>query len=316
MHGLLAPDNINSDGYGAGRLLALPDRAAKNNRMSPSDDPRAAALLDAALAGARAIMAVYATDFGVERKADNSPVSEADRAAEIAVVARLSAAMPRIPIVAEEAAAVGALPAIGREFFLVDPLDGTKEFIGRNGEFTVNIALVRGGVPVLGVVLAPALGLAYLGGGRSAGAWKGRMDADFRDVRDWTPIATRVAPPAPVAVASRSHCNEATEQALLRASVGSCRSIGSSLKFCLLAEGEADFYPRLGPTMQWDTAAGDAVLRAAGGAVVTLDGRPLVYGGAEAAGLRPFENRHFLAVGDPALLARLDAARIDPVPVA
>lgn len=273
----------------------------------PGPEPQLAPIVDAALAGARAVMAVYRTDFCVERKADDSPVSEADRSAEAAILARLSAAMPDVPVVAEEAVAAGEVPAIGARFFLVDSLDGTKEFVSRNGEFTVNIALIEHGAPVLGVVLAPVLGLTFAAG--PSGAWKGRTDQAFDETFDWTAIRTRSPGPAPVAVASRSHGNNATEKALADARCGERRMIGSSLKFCLLAEGSADFYPRLGPTMEWDTAAGDAVLRAAGGAVVTLDGAPLRYGKLGAPGMRDFENPHFFAAGDPALLQRLKPTR-------
>jgi 3'(2'), 5'-bisphosphate nucleotidase len=266
----------------------------------PLPDEPLLPLIDAALAGARAVMAVYRTDFTVERKADDSPVSEADRRAEAAILERLAATHGDVPVVAEEAAAEGKIPEVARRFFLVDPLDGTKEFISRNGEFTVNVALIEDGAPVLGVVLAPALGLAYAGS--RAGAWKATTAPALDAIRDWTAIRTRPAGPAPVAVASRSHSNQATEAALAKAHAGERRSIGSSLKFCLVAEAEADFYPRLGPTMEWDTAAGDAVLRAAGGLVVTLEGRPLVYGKKSEPGPRPFENPHFLALGDRALL--------------
>jgi 3'(2'),5'-bisphosphate nucleotidase len=251
-------------------------------------------------------MEVYRTDFAVERKADDSPVSEADRRAEAAIVARLSAAMPDLPIVAEEAVAEGRVPAVGREFLLVDPLDGTKEFVGRNGEFTVNIGLVRDGAPVAGVVLAPARGLAYAG--CATGAWKGRTDDELAEVHDWADMRVRRSGARPVAVASRSHSNAATEEALASVDAGERRSIGSSLKFCLVAEAEADFYPRLGPTMEWDTAAGDAVLRAAGGTVVTLDGAPLRYGKTGVPGMRDLENPHFLAAGDPELLRRRERA--------
>jgi 3'(2'), 5'-bisphosphate nucleotidase len=285
---------------------------AKSPRMSNTSlpDARLGVLLDAALAGAREVMTVYATDFAVERKADNSPVSEADRKAEAAILARLSAAMPGPPIIAEEAVSEGKVPSVGESFMLVDPLDGTKEFINRNGEFTVNIAVVEDGIPVCGVVLAPAIGLAYAGS--PEGAWKGRTDADFGAVEDWQTIATRPADPAPVAVASRSHLTPATEAALAQAGAVERRSIGSSLKFCLVAEAAADFYPRLGPTMEWDTAAGDAVLRAAGGIVVTLDGAPLRYGKTGVAGMREFENPFFLALGDGGLLERLDLAALRP----
>jgi 3'(2'),5'-bisphosphate nucleotidase len=270
---------------------------------SPASDPRLASLVEATLAGARAAMSIYRTDFVVDRKADNSPVSEADRQAEAEILARLAAAMPDIPVIAEESVAAGTLPSAGRTFLLVDPLDGTKEFVSRNGEFTVNIGLVEEHVPVTGVVLAPALGLVYAASGSRA--WKGRTDDALDAVRDWTRIRVRRSGRNPVAVASRSHSNEATEEALARANAGERRSIGSSLKFCLVAEAQADFYPRLGPTMEWDTAAGDAVLRAAGGAVVTLDGAPLRYGKTGIPGMREFENPNFLAVGDAGILNRM-----------
>jgi len=271
---------------------------------APDSDTCLCTLLDAALAGAKQAMAVYATDFQVEWKADHSPVSAADRDAEQAIVTRLSAAMPELPIIAEEAVAGGRIPRFEQRFALVDPLDGTKEFIRKNGEFTVNIAIVEAGAPVTGVVLAPALGLAYAGS--AEGAWKGTIEAPFEAVRDWRPIRARRAAPSPVGVASRSHMTPATQDALDQANAREYRSIGSSLKFCLLAEAEADFYPRLGPTMEWDTAAGDAVLRAAGGLVVTLEGAPLGYGKMGVAGMRDFENPYFIAAGDPGIVAQLD----------
>jgi 3'(2'),5'-bisphosphate nucleotidase len=249
-------------------------------------------------------MADDATDFEVARKPDDSPVCAADSRSERAIVKRLAAAMRDVPVVAEEAVAAGRTPLIGRRFLLVDPLDGTKEFVSRNGEFTVNIAIVEDGAPVMGVVLAPALSLAYAGS--PEGAWKGRIAEGLAGVLDWEAIKVRPAGPSPVAVASRSHMTPATKDALVQAGAREHRSIGSSLKFCLVAEAAADFYPRLGTTMEWDTAAGDAVLRAAGGAVVTLDGTPLRYGKSGVAGRRDFENPHFLAAGDRSLLERLD----------
>jgi 3'(2'), 5'-bisphosphate nucleotidase len=274
----------------------------------PSADHRLSQLIDAALAGARVVMEVYGTDFSVAHKVDDSPVSAADLGAEHAIVELLRAAMPGIPIVAEEEVSAQKRAESGPSFLLVDPLDGTKEFISRNGEFTVNIALIEDGVPVTGVVLAPALGLAYAGS--TAGAWKGLIAADLKQAVGWKPIRTRKASEHPVAVASRSHMNPATADALSQAACGEHRSIGSSLKFALLAEGEADFYPRLGPTMEWDTAAGDAVLRAAGGAVVTIDGELLRYGKTGVAKMRDFENPYFLAAGDAALLEKLDLAAL------
>jgi 3'-phosphoadenosine 5'-phosphosulfate (PAPS) 3'-phosphatase len=158
---------------------------------------------------------------------------------------------------------------------------------------------------------APALGLAYAGS--AAGAWKGRTDEGLEAVHGWTAMQVRRAGAAPVAVASRSHSNPATEEALARVGAGERRSIGSSLKFCLVAASEADFYPRLGPTMEWDTAAGDAVLRCAGGAVVTLRGDALRYGKTGVPGMREFENPHFLAAGDSDLLCTFQAGS-QPLP--
>lgn len=273
-----------------------------------------ASLVEAALAGAREVLAVYATDFAVERKADDSPVSEADRRAERAILERLCAAMPDLAVVAEEAVSSGKVPRVGTRFALVDPLDGTKEFINRNGEFTINVAVVEAGAPTAGVVLAPALSLAFAGS--PDGAWKGKLDARCDQVTDWQAIRVRPSGPSPVAVASRSHMTPATKEALAQANTTETRSIGSSLKFCLVAEAEVDFYPRLGPTMEWDTAAGDAVLRAAGGVVVTLDGAPLSYGKTDVADMRDFENPHFLAAGDRSILTRLDLDALKPTKAA
>jgi 3'(2'),5'-bisphosphate nucleotidase len=259
-------------------------------------------------------MAVYGTDFTVERKADNSPVSEADRNAERAILAALRVAFRDLPVVAEEACSAGDAPACGRHYFLVDPLDGTKEFISRNGEFTVNIALVEDGVPIAGVVFAPALLLAYAGAGGKA--WKGQLGETFDAIHDWREIHVRTSGPSPVAVASRSHMTPATEAALRQVGARETRSIGSSLKLCLIAEAAADFYPRLGPTMEWDTAAGDAVLRAAGGVVVALDGKPLRYGKTGVPGTRDFRNPSFIAAGDARLLAALDFAALEPTKAA
>jgi 3'(2'), 5'-bisphosphate nucleotidase len=231
------------------------------------------------------IMAVYATDFAVRGKDDRSPVTEADERAEHVIVAALKALAPTVPVVAEEAVAAGDTPAVGSLFWLVDPLDGTKEFISRNGEFTVNIALVHDGVPVLGVVLAPALGRLFAGDvGR--GAW-------VEDAAGRRAIRCRAVPEAGLTVvASRSHGDAAALDAFLAGRrVAALASAGSSLKLCLVAAGEADLYPRLGRTMEWDIAAGHAVLLAAGGAVHDLAGAPLRYG-------KPgFENPHFAASG-------------------
>lgn len=231
------------------------------------------------------IMAVYATDFAVRGKDDASPVTEADERAEQLIVPALQALAPEVPIVAEEAVAAGRIPEVGDWFWLVDPLDGTKEFISRNGEFTVNIALVHHGEPVLGVVLAPALGRLFAGA-RGQGA--------FVDERGTTrAVRVRAVPEAGLTVvASRSHGDAAALDAFLGGrKVASLTNAGSSLKLCLVAAGEADIYPRLGRTMEWDIAAGHAVLAAAGGRVDRLDGTPLSYG-------KPgFDNPHFVASG-------------------
>jgi 3'(2'), 5'-bisphosphate nucleotidase len=237
----------------------------------------------------RVILEVYATDFAVRGKDDASPVTEADERAEKLILPALAALTPGVPVVAEEEVAAGRVPAIGERFWLVDPLDGTKEFIGRNGEFTVNVALIERGEPVLGVVLAPALGARgrLFAGAIGVGAWVDD-DAGRR------PIRCRAVPAEGLTVvASRSHGDAAPLDAFLAGKkVASLASAGSSLKLCLVAAGEADLYPRLGRTMEWDIAAGHAVLRAAGGEVQRLDdGQPLRYG-------KPgFDNPHFVAVG-------------------
>jgi 3'(2'), 5'-bisphosphate nucleotidase len=210
---------------------------------------------------------------GVETriKADASPVTVADEAAEAVILAGLAELTPNIPVVAEETVASGHVPELDKgPFWLVDPLDGTKEFLSRNGEFTVNIALIEGREPVLGAVLAPALGKIWWGA-----RGRGSMTRDGGAARA---IAVRARPPSgAVAVASRSHSDAETEAFLDREGVAERISAGSSLKFCLVAEGRADIYPRFGPTMEWDTAAGHAVLGAAGGQVTTRDGAPFLY---------------------------------------
>ncbi len=243
------------------------------------------------------IMRVYAGDIVVATKGDASPVTEADERAERIILESLNFLTPDIPIVAEEEAAAGRFPEIGNRFFLVDPLDGTKEFISKNGEFTVNIALIEDGVPVYGAVYAPALDRLFWGGGDQAFA----ADVHEGEIVNVTPIRVRQAPEAGLsAIGSRSHGGDATQDYLKAFSVGEFIAAGSSLKFCRLAEGAADIYPRMGRTMEWDTAAGDAILRAAGGRVETLDGRPLVYG-KRVQDDAPFANPHFVAFGDPAI---------------
>lgn len=231
------------------------------------------------------IMDIYATDFDVTQKGDDSPVTQADQRAEDVILAGLAKIIPGVPVVAEEAVAAGKIPEVGEYFFLVDPLDGTKEFISRNGEFTVNIALIRAGRPVLGLVYAPAIGRLFTGA-EGVGAW-------LEDAAGRRPIRCRAVPAEGLTVvASRSHGDETALDAFLAGrKVASRTNAGSSLKLCLVAAGEADVYPRLGRTMEWDIAAGDAVLRAAGGKVSTLAGADLGYG-------KPgWDNPHFAASG-------------------
>ena len=232
------------------------------------------------------ILEYYQGDVAVRAKADTSPVTAADEAAEAVILARLAELTPDIPVVAEETVAAGHVPDLDAgPFWLVDPLDGTKEFLSRNGEFTVNIALIEGREPILGVVLAPARARVWWGA-RGKGATT--RDAEGRT----RPIAVRAAPEnGLVAIASRSHRDPETQAFLDQAGVAECISAGSSLKFCLVAEGRADLYPRFGRTMEWDVAAGHAVLSAAGGRVTTRDGAPFCY-------RKPgFENPAFIARG-------------------
>lgn len=247
-------------------------------------------------------MHYYHAGVAVEAKADASPVTAADREAEAILLEGLAIAAPGVPVIAEEAVSEGRVPVTGRALFLVDPLDGTREFIHKRGEFTVNVALVVDGTPRFGIVYAPALGELYvtLGPTRCAFAIVA-PDAPVRSlaycgVRD---ITTRQpSRDSLAAVASRSHLTPETEAVLARYPVRDRRDAGSSLKFCLLARGEADLYPRLGPTMEWDIAAGHAVLLAAGGGVVDLDGQPLRYGKAA----EKYRSRHFIAFGRASVL--------------
>lgn len=227
-----------------------------------------ALMLDAARAASTAIMDVYLSDFEHVSKADGSPVTVADQRAEAIILEKL--ASTGIPVLAEESAAAGVVPTLGERFFVVDPLDGTKEFLKRNGEFTVNIALCEGGKPTYGVVLAPATGATFV-----ASPDTGAVEITNRDEH----LALRTVPDGPMrVVASRSHGHDALDGFCQTFQVIEDVSVGSSLKFCLVAKGEAQLYPRFTPTSEWDTAAGQAVLESAGGSVVCLDGSPLRYG--------------------------------------
>ena len=237
-----------------------------------------------------AILEVYNSPFAVEQKDDKSPVTEADRRAESLIIDALKHELGSpFPIVAEEEAAAGRLPDLSDgPFWLVDPLDGTKEFVGRRGEFTVNIALIEDGMPLLGVVHAPATGRTY---------WGSSYGAFMSEGGTTRPIACRPVPAKGlIAVASRNHRNPETDAFLAQYDIAEAISSGSSIKFCLVAAGRADLYPRTGRTMEWDTAAGHAVVLHAGGSVTRLDGTPLTYG-------KPgFENPHFVVRGAPSTM--------------
>ena len=236
----------------------------------------------AAREAGEAILEIVRRGFDVEHKQDSSPVTEADRAAELIILAALAKAAPGVPVIAEEEVAAGRIPAHGDTYFLVDPLDGTKEFVRGGDDYTVNIGLIVGGTPHLGAVYAPATGRLHAGL-VGEGAW-------LEDSSGRVSISTRDPGEELVAVASKSHFNQATADYLCEAAKD-CGyvAIGSSLKFCIVAEGRADIYPRLSPTSEWDTAAGHAVLLAAGGRVDGPDGSPLRYG-------KPaFLNRAFVA---------------------
>lgn len=239
-------------------------------------------LSEAAREAGSAILRVARRGFEVETKRDASPVTEADRAAEAVILAALAQAAPGIPVIAEEEVAAGRIPAHEDTYFLVDPLDGTKEFAAGGSDYTVNIGLILAGVPALGIVYAPETQRLHRG---VVGQF-----AELDEPGGVRPISVRPRGVDIVAVASKSHLNQATVD-YLAAAVGECDhvSIGSSLKFCIVAEGKADIYPRLSPTSEWDTAAGHAVLLAAGGRVDGLDGRMLQYG------KKAFLNRAFVA---------------------
>ena len=234
------------------------------------------------------ILAVYGSDFTVLDKADASPVTEADTRAERVILNGLAACAPDLAVVAEESVAAGHVPALDRRpFFLVDPLDGTREFIGRNGEFTVNIALVEDGSPTAAVVHLPALDETFWTVGDGV-AWRARGGAGPERIACRRPGGDGL-----VVIASRSHRGAETDVYLERFEIADIVSAGSSLKFCRIAEGAADLYPRLGRTMEWDIAAGHAIVEAAGGSVETIDGKRLVYG-------KPgFENPRFVVRGLP-----------------
>lgn len=239
-----------------------------------------------ALEAGEEILSIYNRDFDVNTKEDSSPVTEADVAAEKIILAGLSLLTPDIPVLAEESAAAGQIPDLsGGIFWLVDPLDGTKEFIHKRGEFTVNIALVENGKPTMGVIYVPAQNKTYYASG-PGDVWIVEDESDPRQIK------TRKTPTEGMTVvASRSHRTPETDDYIANYKVADLISAGSSLKLCLVAEGKADLYPRLGRTMEWDIGAGQAILEAAGGVVEKLDGTPLDYG------KEGHDNPYFVAKG-------------------
>ena len=257
--------------------------------------PLVEALLPAVLAAGRIEVAHFAAGVVVETKADTTPVTIADHEAEEVLTEALHRTAPGIPVIAEEAVAAGRVPATPDAFFLVDPLDGTRAFIKGSPEFTINIGLIVDGQPVFGIIYAPALDQFYatIGPHQSVEA---QISVEAKNVRlddcALTRLATREPDPnALIAFASRSHASQSTDEFLQRLPIVEKRKASSSLKFCLIARGEADLYARLGQTSEWDTAAGQAILAAAGGCVTTLDDQPLIYGKRQGG----YANPHFIA---------------------
>lgn len=251
-----------------------------------------------ALDAGRAIMPFYTNGCETMVKDDDSPVTAADHAAEEIILLGLRKRFPQIPVVAEEEICAGEMPpALGRYFFLVDPLDGTKEFINQRSDFTVNIALIDNGIPIAGTVYAPVRGELFSGWGKIA--VEARVENECLGHKSEISISGKMT--ASTAVASRSHRTPETENFLREQGISNCVSVGSSLKFCLLARGDADIYPRFGRTMEWDTAAGDAVLRAAGGRTLEPDGSPFIYGKQKQAHEAPFANPSFVSFGTQAI---------------
>ena len=264
--------------------------------VEASDDIAVLALFERlAISAGRAVLDVFQSDIAVSRKDNSSPVTEADRTSERIILEGLRAALPSVHCVAEEECSEGIVPPdLGAVFLLVDPLDGTKEFVNRSADFTVNIAMIRDGVPELGAVFAPLARKLYLG--RPGFAELVEMAEDF-SVESRRGIGVRRGIEPLTIVASRSHRTSETDSYILKFRAAEIVSVGSSLKFCLIAAGEADLYPRFGRTMEWDTAAGDAVLRAAGGTTETLDGAPLTYGKRGRVDELDFANPSFVSRG-------------------
>ena len=242
----------------------------------------------------------YQQPLQIEQKSDHSPVTIADQGAEAIILKILRAAFPDIPVIAEEEVASGVALPLAKRFFLVDPLDGTREFIAQNGEFTVNIALIDNHCPILGVILIPAQQKLYVGSPNGAFLY----DVQNGEMQKGMSIKTRPLPIEPVAVMSRSHRCQITDDWLDDHHITTRIAAGSSLKFCLLAQGLADIYPRFEPCMTWDVAAGDAILRAAGGAMIDEAGNAMQYGKGELATKPCHKQGIFFAVGDEQCLKK------------
>lgn len=270
----------------------------------PIDLPPDSRLFDALTAiASRAAAAILEAGAAppVRLKADNSPVTAADEAAEATILEELARLLPGVPVISEEAVARGEVPALGANFILVDPLDGTREFIAGLTEYTVNIGLIADGAPVLGIIAAPALGLVWRGVvGRRAERMRLPPGATPDAGIERTALRTRRAPQRLIATVSRSYPDPATNAFIDRMPEATRLTCGSSLKFCQIAEGTADVYPRLVPPMQWDIAAGHAIVVAAGGIVAQPDGSPLLYGTTQ----EGFRASPFIAWGDPEAATR------------
>lgn len=253
------------------------------------------ALLPVVLAAGRIEMNYFDAGVEVQTKADATPVTVADHEAEVVLVDGLNKVAPGVPVIAEESVAAGKVPETGGEFFLVDPLDGTRAFIANKPDFTINIGLVRDNQPIFGIIYAPALGMFFATlSPQDAVEADIAPDSQGERLSDYTfrPLLARDPDPnALVAFTSRSHAAHDTDAFLNRLPITETKKASSSLKFCLIARGEADLYARLGQTSEWDTAAGQAILTAAGGSVTTLDGAPLAYGKRSEGYINP----HFVA---------------------
>lgn len=269
-------------------------------------------LLASVLSAGSLQMRYFGSDIAVASKSDDSPVTAADQESEAVLLAALAAVAPDIPVVAEERAAAGFVPRVDSTFFAVDPLDGTKEFIAGRREFTINIGLVVAGVPVFGIIYAPALAALYMTTGEGVSAYchmptnaliSSFSECRFERLRTRAPVAGELC-----ALTSRSHTSERTASMQQRLGVTQAQPTGSSLKFALIAQGRGDIYVRLGPTSEWDTAAGQAILAAAGGTVLTLDGTPLTYGKHESG----FINPGFIAWGRAPVVSSATADTATP----